>query len=243
MLRLPIDATWNVIWDSGNKNYTSDDKVVEVTYLKGKFASAAGAHFRAQPRGFPYSEISLSYKVFFPANFDFVLGGKLPGFWGGEPGSGGGDWNSNGWSARVMFREKGEAVAYLYMCTDQGKYNGSENCSLVKNQGSGFDTVAHHTNGAGVDLWRKKGLQFEKGKWNSVTLSATVNSPGKSNGSISLTVNDKTQKFDGVCWSKSAKKINGFIFASWMGGGSSEYAPKKTQHASFKDFTISGKSF
>jgi hypothetical protein len=240
MLKLPIDAAWNVIWDSGDKNYTSDGKGIHVTYPKGKFASAAGANFRAQPKGFPYSTVSVSYKVFFPADFDFVLGGKLPGVWGGEPGSGGGDWNSKGWSARVMFREGGDAVAYLYMCTDQGGYNGSEKCALARNQGPGFDAIAHHTHGAGIDLWRGTGLRFKKGAWNAVTLAVTRNAPGKSNGSVALTVNDRTQTFGGVCWSEAAMKINGFLFASWMGGGSREYAPQKTQQASFKDFVISG---
>jgi hypothetical protein len=240
MLRLPIDPSWNVTWDS-DKGYADDDKCIRVTYLKGKYGSAGGAHFRAQPRGFPYSEITLEYSVYFPEDWDFVLGGKLPGFWGGEPGSGGGAWNSRGWSARVMFREGGEAVAYLYMCTDQGSYNGNEKCALVKNQGGGFKEIAHHTNGAGIDLWRRRGLQLKKGSWNAISLSAKVNSPGKSDGSISLTVNGKTQSFDNLCWSKSGKKIEGFIFASWMGGGSSGYAPKKTQRAEFRGFKISGK--
>jgi hypothetical protein len=239
MLRLPIDATWNVIWDAG-KNYTSDDEKIQVTYLKEKFASNAGAHFRAQPKGFPYSEVAVSYKVFFPRDWDFVLGGKLPGVWGGDPGSGGGNWNSDGWSARVMFREGGEAVAYLYMSTDQGSYNGSEKCPLVKNQGTGFDDIAHHTNGAGIDIWRKKGLQLKKGTWNSVTLAVKVNTRGKADGSITLTVNGKTQTFNKICWSKTSQKINGLTFASWMGGGSAEYAPKKTQRADFKDITITG---
>lgn len=239
MLRLPIDSSWNVVWDSG-KGYTDNEKCIRVTYLKDKFASGAGAHFRAQPHGFPYSSVTVEYSVFFPADWDFVLGGKLPGLWGGEPGSGGGDWNSKGWSSRVMFRESGEAVAYIYMCTDQGSYSGDEKCALVRNQGPGFNHIAHHTNGAGIDLWRSKGLKFKKGAWNSVKMSVKINSPGKSDGSLELTINDKTQSFDKLCWSKSGKKVEGFVFSSWMGGGSKEYAPRKTQHAEFKDFKITG---
>lgn len=34
--------------------------------------------------------ISLSYKVFFPAGFNFVKGGKLPGLYGGHPSCSGG---------------------------------------------------------------------------------------------------------------------------------------------------------
>ena len=239
MLRLPIDSSWNVIWDSQDGNYASTAQSVRVTYPKGKFASAAGAHFRARPgKTFPTPTIAVSYEVFFPDDWDFVLGGKLPGFWGGDPGAGGGNWNDGGWSARVMFREKGEAVAYVYMATDQGRFDGTANCPLVRQQGPGFDDIAHHTNGAGIDMWRGKGLRFRKGVWNAVTISGTVNSPGKCDGTVSLTVNGATQSFSGMRWSKRPMNVEGFIFSSWMGGGSKEYAPDKTQCADFRNIKI-----
>lgn len=231
-----IDAHWNVIWDSKEKNYTSDAKGIHVVYAKGQYASKAGVNFRAQPKGIVSTKLTMEYAVYFPEDFDFVKGGKLPGMWGGEAGSGGGDWNTDGWSFRVMFREDGEAVAYVYMCTDQGNYDGDEKCPLVKNQGPGFDEIAHHTKGTGIDLWRTQGLRFKRGQWNDVCLRAECNSPGKSDGLVSLTINGKTKSFSKLRWSQKLVKIEGIAFTSWFGGGSRDYAPKKNQTATFKDF-------
>jgi hypothetical protein len=48
------------------------------------------------------STVTLSYKVFFPADFDFVMGGKLPGLFGGRPGCSGGDAGTDCFSTRFM---------------------------------------------------------------------------------------------------------------------------------------------
>ena len=238
-LATPINSKWNVVWDSGKKNYTSSASSVRLTYKKNGYGSEAGTNFRAQPaKVFPAKSATLAYKVFFPKDFDFVKGGKLPGLWGGAPGSGGGDWNDDGFSLRVMFREKGEAVAYVYMCTDQGAYSGDEDCKLVRAQGPGFSKIAHHTNGAGVDLWRDSGLKFIKGAWNDVELSLAVNTPGKADGTVSLKLNGVLREFKGISWCGKRKEINGLLFASWMGGGSKEYAPDKEQWTEIKGVSL-----
>ncbi len=230
----------SILWDSKEGNWSqADDGSITVNYLKGKYGSRAGAHFRAQPQGFPGKNARVSYKVWFPQDFDFVKGGKLPGVWGGMPGTGGGKWNDDGFSCRVMFREGGEAVAYVYLCTDQGKYDGDASCPLMKNQGKGFDDIAHHTKGTGIDLWRGQGLQFKRGAWNTVVVHVTVNTPGKADGLVSLEVNGKKCAFDKVCWCAKPKRIEGIVFSSWMGGGSKEYAPKGQQQAVFKEMVVS----
>lgn len=240
-LKTPIDSRWNVISGDVDRNATSDAKGIHLTYRKGEFASKAGINFRAAPKGvFPCTSIKMEYRVYFPADFDFVLGGKLPGIWGGEPGSSGGDWNEKGWSFRVMFRKKGEAVAYVYLSTDQGSYSGDEKCKLVRNQGPGFDKIAHHTNGAGIDLWREDGLKFKR-DWNDVCLEAKCNTPGVSDGIVSLTINGKTKTFSKIRWSQEAQKIEGIAFTSWFGGGSKDYAPKTTQKATIADVRIEKK--
>jgi hypothetical protein len=236
-LETPMNQAWNVNNDNG-RNYTSDAEGVHVTYLKGQFASKAGVNFRAQPNIFPADAISLEYEVFFPKDFDFVLGGKLPGVWGGVAGAGGGAWNDDGWSFRVMFRQHGEAVAYVYMATDQGTYSGNEFCKLVKNQGNGFKIISHHTKGTGIDLWRGRGLAFKKGMWNTVAMRVECNSPGVADGVISLTVNGKTNEFRKIQWSKNKMKVAGLAFTSWFGGGSPKYAPSKTQKASFRNIRL-----
>ena len=236
----PVDRTWNVTWS--NDGYTSDKKGILVTYPKGEFASASAASFRAAPPAiFPCRAATLSYRVALPDSFDWKKGGKLPGLFAGAAGAGGGNWNDDGASCRVMWREGGEVVAYTYMATDSGNYDGTASCPLVRAQGKGFDAIAHHTNGAGVDLWRGEGLQLRRGgAANEVSVSMALNSPGKADGVVSLTVNGKTKRFEGMRWCKNPRmQLTGVAFASWFGGGSKDYAPSSTQRALFSDVDVS----
>ncbi|XP_037049639.1 uncharacterized protein LOC119083929 [Bradysia coprophila] len=54
------------------------------------------------------------YGVFFPAGFDFVKGGKLPGLYGGKTSCTGGDPAVDCFSTRLMWREGGQGELYLY---------------------------------------------------------------------------------------------------------------------------------
>jgi hypothetical protein len=57
--------------------------------------------------------MTLEYSVFFPAGFDFVLGGKMPGLYGGKEGCSGGDAAEDCWSSRMMWRKDGNGELYL----------------------------------------------------------------------------------------------------------------------------------
>jgi hypothetical protein len=51
-----------------------------------------GAEFYASPINITSAQnVTLQYSVFFPLGFDFVLGGKMPGLYGGHTGCSGGD--------------------------------------------------------------------------------------------------------------------------------------------------------
>ena len=50
----------------------------------------------------------LEYDVMFSKNFDFVLGGKMPGFYGGRGGCVGGRSRSTCFSTRFMWRKDGD---------------------------------------------------------------------------------------------------------------------------------------
>lgn len=77
-------------------------------------APQGGADFYAAPLDISRSNnVSMSYSVFFPKNFDFVLGGKLPGLYGGRPGCSGGDPAEDCFSTRLMWRKGGAGELYL----------------------------------------------------------------------------------------------------------------------------------
>lgn len=56
----------------------------------------------------------LTYGIFFPAGFNFVKGGKLPGLYGGKTSCTGGDPAVDCFSTRIMWRADGQGELYLY---------------------------------------------------------------------------------------------------------------------------------
>lgn len=69
---------------------------LQILYPKGSNAPhnkpQGGAEFYGQPLDLSVaSNVSLQYSVYFPPEFDFVKGGKLPGLYGGHKGCSGGD--------------------------------------------------------------------------------------------------------------------------------------------------------
>ena len=237
-----LGGDWNITWVSKTSHHKVTDRGIACHYPAGGFAGESGTHFVAQPSCFPSStSAKLSYTVSVPADFDFVKGGKLgPGLFIGDKGAGGGNWMTNGASFRVMWREGGTVVAYLYLCEDVGKFSGDAHCPLVKAQGKGFVERAHFTGRTGIDLWREGGMALKRGADNRIELEITLNTPGKADGVVGLTVNGKKNSFDGVRWRDTkGMGINGLMVASWFGGGDKGWAPKKDQHLLFKDVVVS----
>lgn len=83
----------------------SEEKLLEITIPKGT-TSKGGSFWRLNfPRNL--TDATFEYDIMFGEDFDFVRGGKLPGFGGGaSKGSGGTpEEYQNGFSARLMWRE------------------------------------------------------------------------------------------------------------------------------------------
>jgi hypothetical protein len=59
------------------------------------------------------STLTFEYKVFFPSDFEWVKGGKLPGLYGGRTGCSGGDAALDCFSTRLMWRAGGAGELYL----------------------------------------------------------------------------------------------------------------------------------
>ncbi len=59
--------------------------------------------------------LTFEYQVFFPTGFDFVLGGKLPGLYGGRQSCSGGTTALDCFSTRTMWRDGGQGEVYLYL--------------------------------------------------------------------------------------------------------------------------------
>jgi Polysaccharide lyase 14 len=59
------------------------------------------------------TNVTLQYSVFFPADFEWVHGGKLPGLYGGHEGCSGGNGAKSCFSTRMMWRQGGAGELYL----------------------------------------------------------------------------------------------------------------------------------
>lgn len=89
------------------------EHVLCVTCLNGQTGPDAGGTSWSTRFGKSYDEATVEYKVRVDEDFDFKRGGKLPGFCGGSSPMGGRN-TTDGFSARVMWRELGMMTQYVY---------------------------------------------------------------------------------------------------------------------------------
>lgn len=100
--------------------WTNDSAVVRAFYPKGSINPGnkeypyGGGQFYATPLKVDDARnVTMSYSTFFPQDFEWVQGGKLPGLYGGHTGCSGGNDAGTCWSTRLMWRKDGEGELYL----------------------------------------------------------------------------------------------------------------------------------
>jgi chitinase len=218
------DPVWNdgvtegrvqIAGEFGNNHYIS------LSFPKGEFGTKkSGAQWKVEiPK---HDDVTLSYKVRFGENFDFVKGGKLPGLAGGTANTGSKKPNgSDGWSARMMWRKNGDIVQYVYHPDQSGNF------------GEDFPWD-----------YQGKQSQFVPGKWHDISTRVVMNSPGKKDGKIfswidgDLALVQTNLRFR----DKDSLGIDILYFSSFFGGGDSSWSSSKNEHIDFDDFIVE-KSF
>lgn len=166
-----------------------------------------------------HDELYVSFWLKFEDNFNFVIGGKVPGLRGGRPL---GKVKPNGrdrFSGRMMWRDQGKVVQYVYH-PDQPAQAGDE-----------------------MD-WNLKGQRFfQPGKWHRVETRIKLNVPGKRNGIIQswfdgkLALDRRNIRFRDI----NSLKIDIFDFSTFFGGGSDKWKTKKQEYAYYDDIIVSTK--
>ena len=96
----------------------SSNTVMQIAYPKDSVNPAnspvGGVNIYATPISLDNAQsVSLEYTVFFPSNFEWVKGGKLPGLYGGHTTCSGGDDAKSCFSTRLMWRAHGAGELYL----------------------------------------------------------------------------------------------------------------------------------
>jgi hypothetical protein len=234
-------SSWNTFNGDSSNRFSVQNGMLRLEYGKNSYAAKSGASFRANPHNrFPSDEVTVSYSIEFPRDFDFKKGGKLPGICIGTSKSdcsAGGDWRKGQGSVRVMWRaENGKnpyAIGYVY--TTHGNPKAGANA-----QGSSSSSAMDPSDRTGHNFW-KKGTPFKlKHGWNTISLHVKLNSPGSKNGILEMSVNGVTKKVtDFVVREKSNEKIQSLNFVSFFGGGDASWAtPNKVLHVNFKNISV-----
>jgi len=202
-----------------HQNFSINSGVLTTSYPAGSSSQSAGPPYGGAQICIPSSSgpqptLALTYSVRFPVGFQFVKGGKLPGIYGGVPPFSGGNHNPNGWSMRLMWRAGGGGEVYSYTA---------------------------QTAGYGDDYGRGNFSWQADGNWHTVTERVTVNTPGASNGSVTLTYDGK-QVIDqtGIDITNTNTPAGGLFFSTFYGGHDSSWAPAADQSISFQNFSVSG---
>ncbi|MEO1144816.1 MAG: polysaccharide lyase [Cyanobacteria bacterium J06638_22] len=172
-----------------------------------------GAQYYADLNLPSYERLRLRYQVRFSNNFDFVRGGKLPGLFGGNGASGGNIPNgTDGFSARLMWREDGNGEVYAYLPT-------SENFGTSIGRGN----------------W-----QFRPGEWMTVEQEVILNQPGIADGRIRLWIDDAlVVDASGLVFrTVDTLRIDGIFFSTFFGGNDLSWATPQDVYVDFADFTI-----
>jgi hypothetical protein len=218
---------------------------LRITLVKNATGGSSGGGFKANPhKTFPATGVQFGYSVHFPDDFSWKKGGKLPGVCWGTSSSEcatGSNWSKQSGSFRVMWREDGQAIGYAYLAvTGSGSKAGN---TAMKDQGSQFTKMVrlNQSNKSGLDIWHTNGtkLQFKKG-WNTVNMRLVMNSPGKKDGTIELTVNGTTNTVtDAQLRLSDSVKFNSANIVAFRGGNGEAWEGDTDTSLQFKNFTIS----
>jgi hypothetical protein len=223
------DASWNIYrktLDIVYKNYASWDETeaaMKVSYPAGSWSGSgqiSGIRFSASPSLFPTTEACLAYDVKFPANFNWVLGGKLPGLWVGEYGAIGGNYNVSGASCQLVWRAGGAGEAYVYV--------PQQNDSFYQLPGYVYN------NDKGQSIWRASPFQFNAGAYNHVKINIKMNtftgSSSNQDGHLRVSINDGYRSFENMVWSSTSPvNVSGLLFQSFFGGSDNSWATPTDQ--------------
>ncbi|MCA9659451.1 MAG: hypothetical protein KC486_13980 [Myxococcales bacterium] len=190
---------------------------LRIHYPKGGVGpSEGGAQWRADLGG-AYDELYLAYRVRFADGFDFVLGGKLPGLVGGSAPTGCVA-DTDGFSARSMWRKEGHGVQYMYFPEKQNS------C------GDDYD----YTLGGEPAL-------FEPGVWHTLEHRVVMNTPGEHDGHLQAWL-DGQLVLDAPDFlfrlADGDYAIDALYFSTFFGGSGDEWAPTKDEAVDFDDFVV-----
>ncbi|KAG0286059.1 hypothetical protein BGZ98_005249 [Dissophora globulifera] len=213
--------------------------VIQLNYPKGSYAPslgpvAGGAQFYATPFGnsTPYDKMMVSYDVAFPSGFNWVLGGKLPGIYGGKAYDGcSGGLQSTGTDCltmRLMWRPNAIGEVYAYVPADPKS-------SLCQTPG----VLCNDQYGKSIGRGQ---IYFSAGTWNHIDMVMELNEPaGKQHGLLQVYLNgNKVIDMNNMPYRTTGMVgFQGLMFSSFFGGSDPTYATPIDTSVYFKNMQLS----
>ena len=204
----------SVVSRVGEKRFRVDYEIGGIGPEKG----GVGWFFPIEKR----ESATLTYVLRFSSDFDWVKGGKLPGFSGGpESVTGGRPANgTNGFSCRLMWRADGRGEAYVYHMNQKGKY------------GDSFPFPEDFRYATNTDI--------------TVKMKITMNTPGRRDGTLRVWIESADSPDvapvvtrDDIEWrSVTDFGVDKVCFETFHGGGDATWAPSKDCWTEFGTITV-----
>ncbi|KDQ20233.1 polysaccharide lyase family 14 protein [Botryobasidium botryosum FD-172 SS1] len=221
-----LSKAWEAFYPKDSMNPSSD--------IRGGFG-----FYMAGPSSFAYTsatEALFSYSVYFEPGFQFNLGGKIPGLYGGATadlayGCSGGrqDGRDKCFSLRFMWRKEGDGELYAYLPT------APENDAVLLKVPPFSERNPDYGFSVGRGSWK-----FIPGEWATMAQGVKLNDIGKANGEIEIWVNGKVViKATGIVIRQGSNEsvIRGAHFQTFFGGSTDEWNSPKDQYAYFSDIS------
>ena len=210
-----IDQNRARIIDSGD----SHGRVLQIHYPLNTFGNEnGGAQFKVYLDQ-AYDDLYLAYDFHLRPDFMFVRGGKLPGFAGGDANTGGEiPDGTDGWSARMMWRESGNLVQYVY------------HPDMPASMGEDF--FYQNADASPVSI--------STGVWHTVVHRIKMNAPGSSNGVMQAwfdgvkVLDQSGMRFRDI----DALGIDMFYFSTFFGGSDASWSAARAEYILFDNIRV-----
>ena len=182
-----------------------------------------------------YEEAWLRYRFKFRSGFDFVRGGKLPGFAGGTAPTGSRDADgTNGFAARLMWRTDFRGVSGV------PEQTVTDGISYAKYTDSGFDGTGEDED---REYWHDADgtrTMMQSGVWYEVIQRVKMNDPGVRNGVLQIWLDGRlVLDQQDILWRTANTFAIDQVYFSTFFGGNEDWRTSKDEVVYFDDFLIS----
>ncbi|KAL3853520.1 hypothetical protein ACJMK2_017055 [Sinanodonta woodiana] len=202
-----------------------------------------GAQFYINPKTirqeaprYLFTDMTLEYEVYFNHSFQWRLGGKLPGLWGGFRNCSGGR-HDHCFSTRLMWRRDGQGEVYAYVPLEQ---------KIGINYSNWCDSLKHREIYHKIECPDKFGVEigtgafsFSTGKWIKITQRVHLNNQ-HGYGSVTLWVNGHAEIHmnDIVMRNQFNFGIDGIFFSTFYGGHEDVWACPADTTTLYRNFRL-----